>query len=126
MTANQESNAPTKATESPRAAELLHAARGGDQHAFAMLVEPYQRELHAHCYRMLGSYADAEDALQEALLRAWRGLPRFQARSSLRSWLYRIATNTCLRAIERRPKRVLPIDFAPAADPHDRLADPVN
>jgi RNA polymerase sigma-70 factor (ECF subfamily) len=75
---------------------------------------------------MLGSYADAEDALQETFLRAWRGLPRFEGRSSLRSWLYRIATNTCLRAIERRPKRVLPIDYVPAADPHDGLADPVN
>ena len=62
---------------------------------------------------MLGSYADAEDALQETLLRAWRGLPRFEGRSSLRSWLYRIATNACLRAIERRPRRVLPIDYTP-------------
>lgn len=72
---------------------------------------------------MLGSYTDAEDALQDALLRAWRGLPRFEGRSSLRSWLYQIATNACLRTIERRPKRVLPIDYAPAADPHDLPAE---
>src|ERR671933_931759 len=70
--------------------------------------------------------AHAEDALQEALLRAWRALPRFEARSSLRSWLYTIATNACLRAIERRPARVLPIDYAPAADPHDGPAEPVT
>jgi RNA polymerase sigma-70 factor (ECF subfamily) len=75
---------------------------------------------------MLGSYADADDALQETLLRAWRALPRFEERSSLRSWLYRIATNTSLRAIERRPKRVLPIDYAPAADPHDGLRDAIS
>jgi RNA polymerase sigma-70 factor, ECF subfamily len=75
---------------------------------------------------MLGSHADAEDALQDTLLRAWRGLPRFEERSSLRSWLYRIATNTCLRQLERRPKRVLPIDHAPAADPHDGPAEPVT
>jgi RNA polymerase sigma-70 factor (ECF subfamily) len=105
---------------------LLSAARNGDERAFADLVEPYRRELYAHSYRMLGSHADVEDAMQDALLRAWRGLPRFEGRSSLRSWLYRIATNACLRAIERRPKRVLPIDYAPAADPHDGFADAVD
>src|SRR6266516_6649325 len=110
----------------PRERELLNAAQTGDRGAFGQLVAPYRRELQAHCYRMLGSYADAEDALQDTLLRAWRALARFEGRSSLRSWLYRIATNTCLRAIERRPKRVLPIDYAPAADPHDGLADPTS
>ena len=74
---------------------------------------------------MLGSVHDAEDALQEALLRAWRGLPRFEGRSSLRSWLYTIATNTCLNAIEKRPKRVLPVDYGPAADPHDGPGEPL-
>ncbi len=104
---------------------LLEAARAGDEDAFARLVEPHRRALHAHCYRMLGSVTDAEDALQETLLRAWLGLASFEGRSSLRSWLYAIATNACLRAIERRPKRVLPIDYAPAADPHDGLGDPL-
>ena len=75
------------------------------------------RELHAHCYRMLGSVHDAEDALQDALLRAWRGLPRFEGRSSLRAWLYRIATNACLNAIERRPARMLPMAYGPAERP---------
>jgi RNA polymerase sigma-70 factor, ECF subfamily len=121
-----EPGTPASATGALREPELLKAAQGGDRDAFEQLLEPYRRELHAHCYRMLGSYADAEDALQETLLRAWRGLPRFEERSSLRSRLYRIASNTCLRAIEQRPKRVLPIDYAPAADPHDGLADPVN
>ena len=108
---------------------LLESARGGDEDAFARLVEPYRAELHAHCYRMLGSVHDAEDALQDALLRAWRAVARFEGRSSLRSWLYKIATNACLRAIERRPERVLPVDYGPAADPHDepadRLAEPI-
>ena len=104
---------------------LLEAARAGDENAFARLTEPHRRALHAHCYRMLGSVHDAEDALQETLLRAWRGLASFEGRSSLRSWLYTIATNACLRAIERRPKRVLPIDYAPAADPHDGLGAPL-
>ena len=99
--------------------ELIEAARGGDEGAYQRLVEPHRGELHAHCYRMLGSVHDAEDALQEALLRAWRALPKFEGRSSLRSWLYRIATNTSLDAIEKRPKRVLPVDYGPPIDPHD-------
>jgi RNA polymerase sigma-70 factor, ECF subfamily len=97
----------------------LAAARNGDEDAYRRLLEPYTSELHAHCYRMLGSVHDAEDALQDASLRAWRGLARFEGRSSLRSWLYTIATNTCLNLIAKRPKRVLPVDFGPAADPHD-------
>jgi len=96
-----------------------------DRDSFQELVEPYRAELHAHCYRMLGSVHDAEDALQDALLRAWRGLPQFEGRSSLRSWLYRIATNSCLRLIERRPKRVLPIDYGPPSDAHDDPAPPL-
>jgi RNA polymerase sigma-70 factor (ECF subfamily) len=105
---------------------LLAAARVGDEGAFAALMSPYRGELTAHCYRMLGSVQDAEDALQEALLRAWRALGRFEGRSSLRSWLYTIATNVCLRAIERRPNRVLPIDYGPAtADPHAYTGEPI-
>ncbi len=105
--------------------QLLEAASGGDEGAFDRLVRPRRGELHAHCYRMLGSVHDAEDALQEALLRAWRGLPGFQGRSSLRSWLYRIATNACLDSIAKRPKRVLPVDYAPPSDPHDGPGEPV-
>jgi RNA polymerase sigma-70 factor, ECF subfamily len=105
--------------------ELLETAQGGSEDAYRRLVEPHRSELHAHCYRMLGSVQDAEDALQEALVRAWRGLPKFEGRSSLRSWLYRIATNTSLDAIERRPKRVLPIDYGPPADPHGGVGEPV-
>jgi len=98
---------------------LLVAARRGDESAYSRLVDLYRPELHAHCYRMTGSVHDADDALQDALLRAWKGLPRFEGRSSLRSWFYRIATNTSLDVIGRRPKRVLPIDYGPATDPHE-------
>src|SRR3954471_17361581 len=105
--------------------ELLETAQGGSEDAYRRLVEPHRSELHAHCYRMLGSVQDAEDALQEALVRAWRGLEKFEGRSSLRSWLYRIATNTSLDAIGRRPKRVLPIDYGPSVDPHDGPGEPL-
>jgi RNA polymerase sigma-70 factor (ECF subfamily) len=105
---------------------LLEAARAGDDDAYARLVDVHRGELHAHCYRMTGSVHDAEDALQEALIRAWRALPRFERRSSLRSWLYRIATNTCLDTIGKRPKRVLPIDFGPPGDPHAGPGTPLS
>jgi RNA polymerase sigma-70 factor, ECF subfamily len=114
---------PTESTVEQR--ELLETARKGSEDAYARLVEPHRSELHAHCYRMLGSVQDAEDALQEALIRAWRGLEKFEGRSSLRSWLYRIATNTSLDAIQRRPKRILPIDYGPPADPHGGVGEPV-
>jgi RNA polymerase sigma-70 factor (ECF subfamily) len=115
-------------TDTPALGEargLLEAARRGDEHAFGALVERHRTELHAHCYRMLGSVHDAEDALQETLLRAWRGLGRFEGRSSLRAWLYTIATNVCLSLIARWPRRVLPIDYGPAADPHDGPGEPL-
>ena len=86
--------------------ELLARARAGDGEAFGQVAEPYRRELHVHCYRMLGSLQDAEDALQDTLLAAWRGLAAFEGRSSLRTWLYQVATNRCLnilRANRRRP-----------------------
>jgi RNA polymerase sigma-70 factor, ECF subfamily len=94
----------------------LDLARDGDDAAFNRLVEPLRRELHAHCYRMLGSTHDAEDALQDALLRAWRSLARFEGRSSLRSWLYTVATRTCLDSVEHRGKRALPVDLGPSSD----------
>jgi RNA polymerase sigma-70 factor, ECF subfamily len=105
---------------------LLAQARAGEESAFARVIDPHRRGLQAHCYRMLGSLHDAEDALQETLLRAWRGLSKFEGRSSLRSWLYTIATNTCLNLIARRPKRVLPIDYGPATDPHVKPGEPVT
>ena len=105
--------------------DVIAAAQAGDEDAFAGLVAPHRGELHAHCYRMLGSVYDADDALQETLLRAWRGLGRFEARSSLRSWLYTIATNACLTQIGKRPKRVLPLDYGPAVDPHEPPGAPV-
>jgi RNA polymerase sigma-70 factor (TIGR02960 family) len=98
-------------------ADLLDRARAGDADAFARLVGPYRRELQVHCYRLLGSVADAEDALQETLLSAWQGLPAFEGRASIRTWLYRVATSRCvdaLRSERRRPAQVaLPDGLAP-------------
>jgi RNA polymerase sigma-70 factor (ECF subfamily) len=96
-------SAPLIATPGPD--ELLAAALAGDQASFDVLVEPYVREIHVHCYRMLGSFHDAEDATQETLLRVWRFLHTFQGRAPMRAWLYRIATTTCLKAIETRWRR---------------------
>jgi RNA polymerase sigma-70 factor, ECF subfamily len=96
---------------------MLAAAVAGDQDAFRVLTTPYRRELLVHCYRMLGSLDDAEDAVQETLVKAWRHLARFEHRSTVRAWLYRIATNTCLDALDHRARRVLPAALVGPADP---------
>src|SRR5579884_1583070 len=92
---------------------LLARAQAGDERAFRELVDPYRRALHVHAYRMLGSLDDADDVTQDTLLRVWRSLGRFEQRASLRTWLFRIATNACLDEIERRPQRPVPVDPFP-------------
>jgi RNA polymerase sigma-70 factor, ECF subfamily len=104
-------------------AALLAQARDGDQTAFGDLVGAYRAELRAHCYRMLGSVHDAEDALQDALLRAWRNLPGFEGRSTFRSWLYAIATNTAIDIGRHRSRRELPVSFGPPAAAATPLPD---
>src|SRR5262245_26802851 len=103
----------------PQALEaLVAAAAGGDERAFGQLTGTHRRELLVHCYRMLGSLDDADDAVQETLLKAWRNLRAFQGRASIRTWLYRIATNVCLDALDHRARRILPTAIAGPADPH--------
>jgi RNA polymerase sigma-70 factor, ECF subfamily len=103
-------------------ASLLSAAQAGDEQAFRDLVEPYRRALQVHCYRMLGSSHEAEDLVQETLLRAWRALERFEPRVPFQSWLYRIATNACLDELKRRPRRPEPIDPFPTEWPLEQEA----
>jgi RNA polymerase sigma-70 factor, ECF subfamily len=106
---------------------LLAMAQAGDERAFRRLVDPYRRPLEVHCYRMLGSVQDAEDVLQETLLKAWRSLEGFERRSSVHTWLYRIATNACLDELERRPRRpqlVEPYPDARLEDLPSPVADP--
>ncbi len=95
---------------------VVTAARAGDEAAFTSLVQRHRRELRVHCYRMLGSFDEAEDLVQETFLRAWKGIGAFEGRSSVRAWLYRIATNACLDALDGRARRVLPQDLRPPSD----------
>ena len=97
--------------------DLVTLARSGDREAFQALVEPHRAELQAHCYRMLGSFQDAEDAVQECLLKAWLAMPGFEGRSSVRTWLYRIATNQCLNDLRTTKRRRAADDPAPAVPP---------
>ena len=104
---------------------LIAAARERDERAFEQITEPYRSELTAHGYRMLGSTHDAEDALQEAMIRAWRAIDRFEGRSSLRSWLYTISTNTCLNFLDGRNRRIHPVDYGPLTDPDGEPGRPI-
>lgn len=104
----------------------LNAARSGDQEAFAQLVEPYRKQLLVHCYRILGSFEDAEDMLQETLVRVWKRLDSFEGRSSLRAWLYKIATNASLDALDSRRVRGLPKELYRRGDPTQPLPAPVQ
>ena len=102
----------------------LNAARGGDQEAFAQLIDPYRKQILVHCYRILGSFEDAEDMLQETLVRVWKHLDSFEGRSSLRTWLYKVATNACLDALDSRRVRGLSKELYPRGDPTKELPPP--
>jgi RNA polymerase sigma-70 factor, ECF subfamily len=120
---------PNIPNRNPVEAEHLSAARAGDSQRFGELTEPYRRELLVHCYRILGSLHEAEDMVQETMLRAWKRLGTYEARASFRAWLYKIATNACLDALDQRrgrrlsqSRRVLPTQYLPASDPNTQIA----
>ena len=108
----------------PDESTYLNAARAGDQEAFAQLIEPYRKQLLVHCYRILGSFEDAEDMLQETLLRVWKRLSSFEGRASLRVWLYKVATNAALDALDSRRVRGLPKELYARGDPSQPLPSP--
>src|SRR5687768_12110637 len=111
----------------PAEAERLSAARRGDAHEFSSLTEPYRRELQVHCYRILGSLHEAEDMVQETMLKAWKRLDTYEGRASFRAWLYKIATNTCLDLLDqRRSRRLLPLDVRPPSDPGTSILPPAT
>jgi RNA polymerase sigma-70 factor (ECF subfamily) len=116
------------AMREPETDAVVAAAKAGDEPAFSQLVDRYRPELQVHCYRMLGSFEDSEDLVQETFLRAWRKRASFSIRGafSFRAWLYRIATNACLDVLRSRPRRVLPPQVAAAADPAAPLSPPAE
>ena len=118
----RKSRSDTSATASETA---LSRARAGDSDAFQELIDPYRAELQLHCYRILGSLQDAEDQVQETLLAAWRGLQKFEERTSLRSWLYRIATNRCLNALRDRKRRPQEVSSMVAPPEPTRRVEPI-
>jgi RNA polymerase sigma-70 factor (ECF subfamily) len=101
--------------------EAAAATQISEQAEFAALFERHRRELHVHCYRLMGSLQDAEDLVQETFVNAWRNRDRFERRSSFRTWLYRIATNACLNALQRNPRRLVPQQVVQPADPEAEL-----
>jgi RNA polymerase sigma-70 factor (ECF subfamily) len=109
------------------AAKHLAAAQNGNANEFSELTEPYRRELQVHCYRILGSLHEAEDMVQETMLKAWKRLDTYEGRASFRAWLYKIATNTCLDLLDQqRSRRLLPLDVGPAADPKTSILPPAT
>lgn len=113
----------------PNSTQASHpaAALQGDSQRFSEMTEPFRRELQVHCYRILGSLHDAEDMVQETMLRAWKRLDTYEGRASFRSWLYKIATNACLDVLDqRRSRRLLPNQCGPASDPHKQIAPPTQ
>jgi RNA polymerase sigma-70 factor (ECF subfamily) len=121
------SNTGTQNSSSSQSEEAarLDAARHGDSQQFGELTEPYRRELQVHCYRILGSLHEAEDMVQETMLKAWKRLDTYEGRASFRAWLYKIATNTCLDYLDQqRSKRLLPMDLLSSANPHEQILPP--
>src|SRR5882724_6849402 len=117
---------PVVVSEPVREERTLDAAKAGDERAFRALIDPYRRELRAYCYRMAGSLHDADDLLQESLLRAWKGIAGFEGRSSLRTWLYRVSSSACIDALESKAERSLPPFVGDAAKPGAPVSDPTG